>query len=526
MAMASNSVMLNVAALLTPSQFDHPVTRIELIETHISWVILTGEFVYKIKKPVNFGFLDFTTLAKRKHFCEEELRLNRRLAPHIYLTVVPITGTVAHPSLGGEGEAIDYALRMRQFPQEAQLDRMLARDELKTEYIDAIAECIASFHQHLEPASATSDFGDPDHVWHPVDENFVQIREHDTTASHLQLLAEIERWSRASYNGLRATFTQRKQDGFIRECHGDLHLRNIAWYQNQPIIFDCIEFNPDLRWIDVISDIAFLIMDLIDRGQSPLAYRLLNLYLSHTGDYPAIRLLPFYLVYRAMVRAKVDMLRLSQVGLSREEQHADEAEFLGYLELARGFIHRAKPVLMITWGLSASGKTTMSGSLLEVLAAIRIRSDVERKRLVGMKPVTSAAAAVGSGIYSAEMTERTYTHLLNLAREILAAGFPVIVDAAFLDAQRRQQFAQLAEEMQVPFIILQCVARADILRQRIIRRQPDASDADLGVLEHQLAQHQPLSHTEQGSTVTINTEQALDVNSLVQQINTFLAKVH
>lgn len=521
--MASVTARLNITALLTPDQFDHPVGNIELIETHISWVILTGQFAYKIKKPVNFGFLDFSTLDRRRHFCEEELRLNRRLAPEIYLAVLPITGTTDKPRLGGEGVAIEYALQMRQFPQAAQLDRMLARGEFKTEFIDAIAERVAEFHAQLPAASPASGYGDPDHVWQPVGENFEQIRAHEQTPAHVTTLTEIERWSRSTFQDLQATLIQRKQAGYVRECHGDLHLRNIAWHEGKPLIFDCIEFNPDLRWIDVISDITFLMMDLIDRQQSAFAYRLLNLYLSHTGDYAGVQVLPYYFVYRAMVRAKVDVLRLAQGGLPRTEKTRDEREYLGYLALAKRFIHRPTPILLITRGLSASGKTTMSGCLLEVMGAVRIRSDVERKRLAGLKPVSAAAATVGGGIYSTEMNDRTYAHLLMLARVILQAGFPVIVDAAFLDAMRRRPFAALAAELAVPFVILECVATADTLRQRIVRRQPDASDADLDVLEHQLRQYQPLTTAEQGHAVSIDTEQVLDVGQVVQAIHSLLA---
>ena len=277
--------MLNVAALLTPESFNHPVTRIELLETHISWVILTGPYAYKIKKPVNLGFLDFSTLAQRQHFCKEELRLNRRLAPDIYLDVILIRGTADSPHFGGAGDVIDYAVKMRQFPQAAQLDRLLQQDKLPSEYLDAIAEVVAQFHDNIEKASATSQYGEPAQVWQPVAENFAQIRERETRTALLKQLATLHDWSLSNFERLKPVFSQRKHDGFVRECHGDLHLRNIAWFEDKPLIFDCIEFNPDLRWIDVISDLTFLFMDLIDRAQPALAYRLLNRYLTHTGDY-------------------------------------------------------------------------------------------------------------------------------------------------------------------------------------------------------------------------------------------------
>ena len=305
----------------------------------------------------------------------------------------------------------------------------------------------------------------------------------------------------------------------MRECHGDLHLRNIAWFEDKPLIFDCIEFNPDLRWIDVISDLTFLFMDLIDRAQPALAYRLLNRYLTYTGDYAGLAVLPFYFSYRAMVRAKVNSIRLSQSDVSADERASDEKEFTAYLQLASAFINRPRPVLMITWGLSASGKTSMSDGLLEAIGAVRIRSDVERKRLAGIDFMTRAKAGVAQGIYTPEMNQRTYAYLLEQARAILDAGFSVIVDAAFLDAQQRMPFVQLARKMQLPFVILQCVASASTLRQRICLRQNDASDADLDILEHQLARLKPLSADELQQAIIIDTEQALDLARLVTIID-------
>ena len=510
--------MLNVDALLDSQNYNHPVTCIELLETHISWVILTGLYAYKIKKPVNLGFLDFSTLPKRRHFCEEELRLNRRLAPDIYLEVVPIRGSTDAPSFGETGDVIDYAVKMRQFPQSAQLDRLLHNGLLRSEYLDAIAEVVARFHLAIDKAAADSHYGEPEQVWRPVAENFSQIRERETRPSPLAQLDTLYNWSVAGFDRLKPVFSQRKRDGFVRECHGDLHLRNIAWFEGKPIIFDCIEFNPELRWIDVISDLTFLFMDLIDRDQPAQAYRLLDRYLTRTGDYAGLAVLPFYFIYRALVRAKVNSIRLSQTDVPAGERIADEKEFAGYLQLAKSFITRPKPKLMITWGLSASGKTSVSSGLLEVIGAIRIRSDVERKRLAGLEYTTRASADVAKGIYTPEMSQRTYAHLLNQAGAILDAGFSVIVDAAFLNVQQREPFAQLAMQRQLTFVILQCVASASSLRQRICQREHDASDADLAILEHQLSRFTPLSADELPYTVTIDTEQKIDLTQLAGRI--------
>lgn len=516
--------MLDVAKLLAAEAYDHPVSRIELLETHISWVILTGPFAYKIKKPVNLGFLDFSTLEKRRHYCEEELRLNRRLAPQIYLAVIPLCGTPQQPRFGDDSEAIEFAVKMCQFPQSAQLDRMLQQGSLQNVHLDAIAEAVANFHQEVANPAGTKDYGEPRQVWHPVAENFDQIRERETNKDNTRLLDRLYHWSRSNYEKLTPVLLQRREDGFVRECHGDLHLRNIAWFEESPVIFDCIEFNPALRWIDVMSDLAFLFMDLIDRDQSLLAYRLLDRYLEVTGDYAGLALLPFYFVYRAIVRAKVDRIRLSQQDMPTAEITQVQNEYIGYLRLAESFTARQPPVLMITWGLSASGKSTITGGLLEVLGAIRLRSDVERKRLASVGMHASAATTVEQGIYTPQMSQRTYDHLLQQSRGILQAGFSVIVDAAFLDGELRRQFARLADRLQLPFIILQCTASTATLRQRISQRQNDVSDADLSILEHQLQNYKPLADDELGDAIRIDTEQVTDIRQLAERIRNHLVE--
>ena len=504
--------------MLSPQWYDHPVERCELIETHISWVILTGSYAYKVKKPVNLGFLDFSTLEGRRFFCEEELRLNRRLAPGIYLEVVPITGTTEAPVLGGEGEAIEYAVKMVQFPQAAQLDRMLADGVLESQQLDAFACFIADFHKRAAVAPAEDEYGLPAQVWQPMAENFAQIRERIDEAQLLEVLAELERWSMATFEAVEPVLLQRKAQGFIRECHGDMHLRNLAWIDEKPVAFDGIEFNPNLRWIDVISEVAFLVMDLQDRGQPELAQRFLNAYLEQSGDYAGLVLMRFYLVYRAMVRAKVSAIRLGQLQLDEPGRAGAKAEFEQYLALAQTYTHPGPPVLVLTCGLSGSGKTSLSQPLLECLSAIRIRSDVERKRLFGMKALESGRAAPAQGIYSTEATGRTYAHLRELADLLLDAGYTVIVDATFLQHAQREPFERLARKKGLGYVLLEFSARTQTLRRRILQRSGDASDADLAVLEHQLAVYQPLKADEQAHTVNIDTEAPFDPVAIAQRI--------
>ena len=507
-----------ISAMLKPKFYDHPVQSCQLIETHISWVILTGDFVYKVKKPVDFGFLDFSTLEKRKFYCEEELRLNLRLAPYLYLDVIQISGSTDTPVLAGKGKVLEYAVKMLQFSQDMQLDHVLARNELKQDMIDSIASLIADFHQTIEISRDDSDYGSPERVHQPIKENFIQIRERVTDQSKLELLSTLEQWSEDNFYEMKSVFSQRKQKGFIRECHGDLHLRNLAWYKNKPLAFDCLEFNPNFRWIDVISEIAFLIMDLEDHGQAEHAQRFLNHYLELSGDYEGCSVLCFYLVYRAMVRAKVDAIRANQAGISKQESDEANKEFYSYLQLALTYTKKKKTFVIITRGMSASGKSTLTQPLLEKLGAIRIRSDIERKRLFNIKSDHDSHANVEHGIYTTEATKKTYLKLLELAGSIIDAGLPVIVDATFSTVEQRKLFKELATKKQARFIILEFVATNETLKQRILGRKNDVSDADLNILENQIKNWQTLEQDEKTNSILIDTEKPFDIDKLLNRL--------
>ena len=509
----------DITRMLLTDVFDHPVSHIKLIETHISWVILTGQFAYKIKKPVNFGFLDFSTLEKRRHYCDQELQLNRRLAPEIYLKVVAISGSKDKPSLKSSGKVIEYAVKMKQFPQAAQLDNMLASGRLNTDHIDAIAHMVAEFHQNTDVADDTMEYGRSNMIYHPVEENFTQIKAHLDTVVYAEKLVKLEQWCNAEFLRLKPYFEQRKQDGFVRECHGDMHLRNLLWLDDHAIAFDCIEFNSKLRWIDVISEVAFLVMDLHERKQLRLANHFLNTYLELTGDYEGLSALPFYLCYRALVRAKVNALRLEQKDLSAEEKKTTISEFESYLDLAITYSQHRQSKVIIMRGLSASGKSTVSQRLLDSIGAIRIRSDVERKRLYGRGPTDSAADNIESGIYSSDASTYTYKKLIELTSFIIKAGYSVIVDAAFLKHEQREAFQIVSENLGAHFTILDITAPAEVLRHRIRQRKDDASDADLTVLEHQLTHSQPLHLDETKYAVSVDTNEIVDIDLLIEKIN-------
>ncbi len=498
-----------IRSLQNPALYDHPAQCFEVIETHISWVILTGPYAYKIKKPLDLGFLDFSTLEKRRYYCEEELRLNRRLAPQLYIGVIAITGSPAKPALDGVDPPFEYAVKMVQFPQEAQLDRVMARGGLRPVHIDSLAQLIAGFHQRIAIAGQDTPYGSPANVYQPVEENFLHIRPHLTEPAGIEQLERLHTWSETESTRLLPFLQQRKANGFIRECHGDMHLANMALLDEQITIFDCLEFNENLRWIDVMSEAAFLMMDLDSRGASALGWRLLNAYLAAGGDYQGLRLLRYYLVYRALVRAKVACIRLGQAGLSEEEGRAAHLQYQRYAGLTESYTHPRATPLIITHGLSGSGKTTHTQLLLETLGAIRLRSDVERKRLFGLTPEARTVSGIDTGLYTADTSRRTYQHLAGLARTVIESGYPAIIDAAFLKRAQRDMFHDLAACLGVPFVILNYQAPEAVLRARITQRGQeghDASEADIRVFERQLATFEPLTPEESAHTLDIVSE--------------------
>ena len=504
--------------MLKPSFFGTSNPGAELIETHASWIFLSGDYAYKMKKPVNFGFLDFSSHAKRHFFCIEELRLNRRFAPELYLEVIPVGGSSDRPLLNQE-PALAYLVKMRRFPQENQLDRMLAADRLGAAALIEFAEKISTVHLQAAKADPHSCFGTPESVIRPVRQNFEQIRSALPDSAALRPVSTIEEWSEATFATLQPVFLARREKGFIRECHGDMHLANMAWFHDQPLLFDCIEFNENLRWIDTINDIAFLVMDLDDRGQHQYAWAFLNAYLRHTGDYAGLKLLRFYQVYRAMVRAKVLCLRLRQTGLSAQEQREDLVQFETYLALAKRYTQIQPQQLIITHGLSGSGKTTFVNELAPHIGAICVHSDLERKRLHHLEADHSGKTSIQQGIYSAAANTKTYDHLNQLADSILAAGFSAIVDATFIRHADRRQIALLATKRQCPSKILDFQLNEELFRQRIKQRvkQGDSlSDADEQVLDFQLANVEPLTATEKNISITI--DELTDVKTVGKQV--------
>ena len=507
-----------ISALQDPSRYPHPVEAIKVIETHISWVILTGPYAYKVKKPLNLGFLDFRDPESRRFYCEEELRLNRRLAETIYEAVLPVTGSSDAPELGGDGTPFDYALRMRQFNPDCTLDRLSERDELTPEQLDELAERIAAFHRSVPALPMDSPLADPAALRQAMLDNFVSIAQNIDDQADRRRCDSLRDWTESCFAQLEPRIRYRLETGLFRECHGDLHLGNIAWFEGRITVFDCIEFSESLRWIDTANDLAFLLMDLESRDRNAMAYRVLNHYLEHSGDYEALGLMGFYKAYRAMVRAKVTLLQPAE---NAEQQDRILEGFRRYTQLAEQYSQIPTPWLAITCGFSASGKSWISARLAERFGMIRVRSDVERKRLFNLSPTGSSRSEQDKGIYTPEATRRTYERLVSLARSILIAGYPVIVDSAALRREERESLYDVAESLGLPALLVSCEARESTLRARIrerARQRNEVSEATEAVLEHQLAWAESIAESEKPHAVHINTENPDSLDMLVRAI--------
>lgn len=486
-----------IHALLEPRRYPHAVPGVELVQTHISWILLAGDFAYKIKKPLKLPFLDFSTLELRRARCVDELRLNRRVAPDLYLDVVGLFGTPHEPRFTGPGAPIEYAVKMRRFDQTGRLDLVCARRELHPAQLSDLADSVVAFHAGAAQAPPASRFGSSSEVLAPARDNFHDLSRLLPDPGLRVRLDAVRGWTEAQFGQLAARMQARKSAGRVRECHGDLHLANLVLIDGRVRMFDCIEFNDDLRWIDVASDIAFTYVDLLDHGEPGLANWFVNEVLGRSGDYGAAEVLRFYAVYRAMVRAKVAAIRSTQT-------HGSDNQAVEYIALAERLMAPPPRRLVITHGLAGCGKTVASSKLLQGdprASTLRLRSDVERKRLFGLTGDQRSHSGTGTGIYAPDAHLRTYTHLLALAQMLLRAGWSVVVDAAFLRHTERMRFEALAKDIGVVFAILAPQATPVELRQRIQARSDrgrDASEATLEVLEQQMRQIEPLTALERG----------------------------
>lgn len=503
-----------VRSLLKGEGVFHACDNPQLIETHISWLVLLGDYAYKLKKPVNLGFIDCSTLALRKHYCEEELRLNRRTAPDIYLDVQPISGTEAAPRLGDNRQPFEYAVRMRRFDNDQLLDRLAQSNQVDEPVVLALADAIANFHAGAARLRPDQGFATPKAVRQPVEDNFHILETMLSESPNRKLMDRLHAWSDKEFRHREINFDERRETGFVRECHGDLHLGNILYSDRQCILFDCIDFNDALRWIDTASDIAFTIMDLEARVGSQPAWLLLNEYLQLTGDYGALAVMDYYKVYRALVRAKVAAIRADQ---DSTQANALQQDINDHLELAAEFTQSRQPFMLLMSGASGTGKTWLARKLAPSLEAIHIRSDVERKRLFKLD-IISDSHAHGVDIYTDAANQRTFNTLSQLAEGIIAEQFPVIIDATFIEHSLRQKFIELAQRLEVPWAIVSSEAPAAIVKTRLASREGDASEAGFQQYLDQLARMDAFDESESQHLVRVDTAARISIPDLSARV--------
>ncbi len=511
-----------IKELLTPEAYPHPVNQIELIQTHISWVFLTGNFVYKIKKPVNFGFLDFTTLERRRHFCQEELRLNKRLSPEIYLDVIPIVKKGKHYFVGGEGEVVDYAVKMKQLPQETCLISLLENKQLTPKIMDKLTYLMASFYRDAETNAEITSYGTPEKIMINIKENFDQTAPYVGKTIEKKIYDALKGYSFRFLEEKREIFLNRIKTGKIRDGHGDFHCANIYWHNGKIYVLDCIEFNTRFRYADVAADVAFLLMDLDFRKASSFGNRFLNTFLTYTNDFELLEVNDFYKIYRAYVRGKIASFEtgLSEIPEAQRQQALERAK--AYFNLAYKYLTSSKrPFILATTGLIGSGKSTLATQLAPEINAVVIRSDALRKHLASLRPDEHVYAPFGQGLYSPQMTAKVYKELFRLAQKVLALELPVILDASFSKRASRQVVKELAQTANCPHFFLYCQCPEDILKQRLQQRQShgeDVSDAHFDLLEAFKRDFDPLLPEE--NQIIVDTSG--DLKQPIEHIKTLL----
>lgn len=499
----------------------HPVTGpIRCIETHVSWVFLAGDFAYKIKKPVQLRFLDYSTQERRAAFCHEELRLNKRHAPDLYLDVVPIGGTPAGPRVGDvTTPPFEHALRMVQFDTSQELNHLLRANAVSLQECAALGARIAAMHAAAPSVDPLSSLGEPDALHRTTLDNFTEIGRVVCDAATAAQLQRLQAHLQRRFDDDRIRMNERRNRGCVREVHGDLHCGNVVRWRGTLVAFDGLEFDPALRCIDVASDIAFLTMDLSVHGRDDLRREALQAWLTASGDFSAVELLPYYEGYRALVRAKVAALR----GVQAQTRASVAVESMSlahqYLDWASARIERSKPLLVVMAGLSGSGKTWLAQRIAIDVGALVVRSDVERKRLAGLQPLQSSASAPDAGLYSVEFNARTYDHLRVCVERCLRGGESVVIDAANLRRDERDRFLAIAQDHTARSVIVHCTAPLEVRRARVASRVAsgaDASEATVDLLDRQPSYWEPFAEDEREHLVTVDTSEP-DVVERCQQ---------
>jgi len=511
-----------IAALMEPEAYGHPCGEVRLVETHISWVFLTGDYAYKVKKPVQFNFVDFSTMALRAHYCDEEVRCNRSFSPELYLGVVTINqDREGRYHVAGAGQVVESAVKMREFPGARQLGNLLAADGLETPAMRRFGLDLADQHARL-PRKHGADDEVESRVLKPVLDNFRTLGPLRASRLHQNLLSRLETDSQSAYRRLWPRFVRRLRDGFTRECHGDLHLRNLVVLGERVRAFDCLEFNSNLRWIDTASDVAFLLMDCSVRGRHDLGYAFLDGYLTGSADYEGAALSAFFQVYRSMVRAKVVALRLEELGESDDQASAERLAL--HLDWADERLHRGPGMLLLMCGFSGSGKSHLAERLVPRLPMVRVRSDVLRKARAGLGPHDRSHSPLDGGLYTEAQTQAVYAEMLRVSEKLLEAGENVLVDATFLDRRSRSVFQAAAAGLGTDCVIVHCQAPQATLDDRVRSRERKGecvSEAGPEVMRQQLSQFEPIMPEE--LSVVVDTRGPPKIAQLERRIREALS---
>ena len=499
-----------IQALESPGAYPERPAQIEHLQTHISHLFLTPEHVYKVKKPVDFGFLDFSTLEKRRAFCYEELALNRRLGPDVYLEVVKVRrGPGGRIAIAGSGEVMEHAVKMRRLPADRSLDRLLTSGQVTEDMVRDLGRIIGEFHLKAEASPKINDYGSPEAIADTVDENFRQTAAYINLTISSTKYGRLKEYSEAFQQRGRGLFERRIDEGRIRDCHGDLHCAQVFFTDRGVRIIDCIEFTQRFRYSDVASDIAFMAMDLDQAGRHDLSRVFVDACLEVTKDAEAQELLDFYKVYRAYVRGKVESFRLDDLHIPQQERDAASQRARGYFNQAYFYTQkRFPPKLVVCAGMVGTGKSTIARYIAADGGLTVISSDVVRKRLAGVAPMERHYEAFGAGLYSPEFSRRTYDEVLRLARQYLMEGHSVVLDATFGSRSQREAAAALAGETQADFWAVECVASEQEIHERLRRRQgrqASVSDGRWEIYQREKATFEPLSEVPEHRHVTVST---------------------
>jgi aminoglycoside phosphotransferase family enzyme/predicted kinase len=503
-----------IAELSDPAAYPFPVELVEIHQTHISVVFLAGSSAYKIKKPVNPDFLDFSTLDKRRHFCEEEVRLNRRLAPDVYLGVVPIVQTPEGLRWEGDGTPVEWAVKMQRLPASATFQERLRRGEITVEQTELLARRIDGFHKAAETNNRIAAYGRFEAVSRLILDIYDLARRRIGTTVSAAVFERLHALAESNLSRLRPIIDGRSARGITRDCHGDLHLDHVYYFPERPppadlVIVDCIEFNERFRFIDPIADMAFAFMDFAFWGRRDLARIFADAYFQASGDGEGKLLLPLYAAYRATVRGAVEGMLLSEKEVPETERAAAPARSRAHWLLALTELEEPerRPCLVLVGGLPGAGKSVLARGLAQSAGFHVIRSDVVRKELAGLPTDEPVRLELREKLYSPEWDDRTYAECLNRAEKLLFDGKRALVDATFREERRRRLFLESAVHSGVPRLLLICQARAETIRKRLEARRGDASDADWSVHETIAKQWEEFSAFTRQFLHVVDTEQ-------------------